>query len=265
MTKYFWILFLIPLFSTTEKIEYYNYCEALKNKKAFIFSWANFDNNQKLNSPHIDSDSTKKILISKYGFEVHQYKDFSNEGFKATLATSLRYTPPETPIIIYLISRGKFNDLFQHGFLVTKDSRPNDEYFESFTNFTLIRKMLQNSSNKNILLITDIDFDLHINPFHSFDNRSDLKKFERKTDGLLDICRHEVNHKEIPWISSGSYSYGKDSDSTRHLSPFGEALITSLNSNIETAEKLYSTMKQSNDKVHYELLGGKDKYYFRLK
>lgn len=265
MKKYFLLLLIVPLLGSSGTIKYYDYCEALKNKKAFIFSWEEFNNYNKLNSTHLDSDSTKNILISKYNYDVYQFKDLTNKEFIDTLISSLENTSQEIPIIIYLIGRAEYDDLFMMGNLVTKDSDPSDQFKKSLTSFSLLRRIIQKSPNKNILFITDIDFDLHINPFHHHNQKADLNKYTRKTNNLIDTCYHEIDHKEVVWISSGNFKYGFDSDSVNQLSPFGKSLTSSLNSNMTTAEELYLSMKEINDKVHFELLGGKSKYYYRLK
>ncbi|HEY9871537.1 MAG TPA: caspase family protein, partial [Candidatus Obscuribacterales bacterium] len=109
-----------------------------------------------LTNPILDASAIAQELKSRYGFEVDpQY----NQGKEQITRTILKYQQkkysPNDQLLIFFAGHGDYDPTRKKGFLVTKDSQPDDILRSSFISFPDLSSDIISIPCKHILVVLD--------------------------------------------------------------------------------------------------------------
>ena len=182
-----------------------------------------------LTNPVHDVQTVGKELSENYGFEV----DYLLDPLKTELLTRLRdYARLEygdnDQLLVMIAGHGKFDELFQTGYLVTTESKKEDETNATYLPHSELREILDAIPCNHILLVIDACFG------GTFDRRLALGGSGRGEDdpelaSRSEFIQRKMKHRTRRYITSGGKEYVPDGRPGMH-SPFARRLLEALRS-----------------------------------
>jgi tetratricopeptide (TPR) repeat protein len=191
---------------------------------ALLFGTDEYDTWEKLNNPVNDASSVADELKTSYGFETELIKNAKKEQFLVKLREYARKTyEPNDQLFIFIAGHGNFDDVFNEGFVVTKDSKKDDESGASYLSHNELREKINNIKCKHIFLVMDVCFGGTFDPLvakrggqSEYDNISKQEFIARK-----------LRFKTRRFLTSGGKEYVSDGRPGMH-SPFARRLLEAL-------------------------------------
>ncbi len=191
---------------------------------ALIFAIGEYAEWPALVNPVPDANAIAGELRSRYGFET----DVVVNPTLPKILTRLRdYAGrtfgPDDQLFILFAGHGQFDDIFNEGYLVAKDSKLNDDVKTSYLSHSNLRTVINNIPNNHIFLAIDA----------CFGGTFDPKIASRGDDGGMsrqDFIALKMRYKTRRYVTSGGKEYVPDGTPGRH-SPFAARLIEALRSN----------------------------------
>jgi Caspase domain len=203
---------------------------AVKNRTdyALIIATDNYNEWSGLNNPIFDASTIAKELEENYGFKV----DFLKNPTKAETLRKIReYNAknylPDDQFFVFIAGHGKFDELIKDGFLVSKDSKRNDDTNESYIPFSTLSILLNNNPCRHVFLTMDAcfggTFDQAI--AKRGDDNDDDPIYSGKT--AAEFIEKKLKLKSRIYLTSGGKEYVSDGRANKH-SPFAYFLSESL-------------------------------------
>ena len=213
---------------------------------ALIIVTDDYDNFPKLTNPVNDGLTIAKELETRYGFKTEIIKNPTRAEVYAALRNySKKVFHDDDQLLIFIAGHGEFDNVFSEGYIVTKDSKMNDEVKESFISHSNLRTIINNIPCKHILLTMDVCFG---GTFDQFVASS------RGADVYTDVERDKFIQKKLQYttrkyLTSGGKEYVPDGRPGEH-SPFARKYLEALRSDggqdqILTFHELYSYIEKT--------------------
>jgi len=202
-----------------------------RNRKdyALMFATDEYDHWDNLNNPINDITTIASDLEEIYGFEVEVVK---NPTKRQVLQKLREYTTktylPKDQLLVMFAGHGHFDQLFNQGYLVCKDSKITDEERLSYVSYSNLRGIVDNIPSNHIFLAMDACYGGTFDPFI----RSSL---HRGGYGIYDELENEayierkLKLRTRKFLTSGGKEYVSDGKPGQH-SPFTRKLLEAIRS-----------------------------------
>ncbi len=178
-----------------------------------------------LKNPIYDITTIKQELEEHYGFET----DIVTNATTSKISTALRnYSKrkfgDQDQLFIFIAGHGLFDNVFQQGYLVGKESVLRDASHRAYISHSDLRTIINSINCKHIFLVMDVCFG---GAFERTNHRG-------RSDGPDELSKEEyillkMKHKTRQYLTSGGEDYVSDGRPGQH-SPFSRKFIEALRS-----------------------------------
>jgi tetratricopeptide (TPR) repeat protein len=193
-----------------------------KNRALFIAT-NEYETWTPLNNPIIDAEAIAKDLNEMYGFSPEVMKNPSKEEIILKLReyAQLKFEPNDQ-LFIFVAGHGQYDELFNEGYVVTKDSKFGDKTHSSEIAHSTLRTILNNIPCNHTFLIMDVcfggTFDEHLAA------RGELSNFDKDREEMIN---RKLRYTTRRYLTSGGKEYVLDGKAGQH-SPFARRLLEAL-------------------------------------
>lgn len=192
---------------------------------ALLFGTDEYDTWEKLNNPINDASAVADELKTSYGFETELIKNAKKEQFLVKLREYARKTyEPNDQLFIFIAGHGNFDDVFNEGFVVTKDSKKDDESGASYLSHNELREKINNIKCKHIFLVMDVCFGGTFDPLVA---KRGAGQTEYDNISKQEFIARKLRFKTRRFLTSGGKEYVSDGRPGMH-SPFARRLLEAL-------------------------------------
>lgn len=228
-----------------------------RNRKdyALMFATDEYEHWDNLNNPINDITTIATDLEEIYGFQVEVVK---NPTKRQVLQKLREYTTktylPKDQLLIMFAGHGHFDNLFNQGYLVCKDSKITDEERLSYVSYSNLRGIIDNIPSNHIFLAMDACYGGTFDPFI----RSSI---HRGGYGIYDELENEeyidrkLKLRTRKFLTSGGKEYVSDGKPGQH-SPFTRKLLEAIRSyggpdNILTLTEIKAYVEKINPEPRF--------------
>ena len=201
--------------------------EEARSDYALLIGTDDYDEWQDLTNPVFDTKTIADELKNNYGFQTETLINPS----KTQIITKLRdYAKksymPEDELFIFIAGHGLFDDVFQEGYVVCKDSKKNDEAKESYIQHSSLRTYVNNIPCNHIFITMDVCYG------GTFD-QAIAKSGSRGGDDMYsdvapaEFIKRKLQFKTRRYLTSGGKQYVPDGRPGAH-SPFARKFLEAL-------------------------------------
>ena len=176
----------------------------LANRKdhAILFATDNYDHWDNLQNPINDINTIAMDLKAIYGFEV---ETVTNPSKREVLQKLREYTKknfmPNDQLFIMFAGHGHYDQLFNQGYLVCRDSKISDEERVSYISHNNLRSIIDNIPNKHIFLTMDACFGGTFDPFIRSSAHRGLGVYDELDNG--EYINRKLKLKTRKFLTSG--------------------------------------------------------------
>jgi len=222
---------------------------------ALMFATDEYEHWDNLNNPINDITTIATDLEEIYGFEVEVVK---NPTKRQVLQKLREYTTktylPKDQLLVMFAGHGHFDNLFNQGYLVCKDSKITDEERLSYVSYSNLRGIIDNIPSNHIFLAMDACYGGTFDPFI----RSSI---HRGGYGIYDELENEeyidrkLKLRTRKFLTSGGKEYVSDGKPGQH-SPFTRKLLEAIRSyggpdNILTLTEIKAYVEKINPEPRF--------------
>ncbi len=226
---------------------------------ALLFATDSYDHWDNLQNPINDATTIGTDLEAIYGFEVEIVK---NPTKREVLQKLREYTKksfmPNDQLFIMFAGHGHFDQLFNQGYLVCRDSKITDEERLSYISHNNLRGIIDNIPNKHIFLAMDACFGGTFDPFI---RSSTMRGSEGIYDELeqYEYINRKLKLKTRKFLTSGGKEYVSDGRPGQH-SPFVRKMLEAIrsyggNDNVLTLSEIKSFVEKINPEPRFGEFG----------
>lgn len=226
---------------------------------ALLFATDDYDHWENLQNPVNDVSTIATDLEAIYGFDVEIVK---NPTKREVLQKLREYTKksflPNDELFIMFAGHGHFDQLFNQGYLVCKDSKITDEERLSYISHNNLRGIIDNIPNKHIFLAMDACFGGTFDPFIRSSTHRGLDNLYDELEQYEYINR-KLKLKTRKFLTSGGKEYVSDGRPGQH-SPFTRKLLEAIRSyggddNVLTLSEIKSYIEKINPEPRFGEFG----------
>lgn len=194
---------------------------------ALLFATDEYDSWDNLQNPIRDVTTIGNELKEIYGFEIEILKNPTKLEMMQKLREYARKTYlPDDQLFIMFAGHGYFDQLFNQGYLVCRDSKITDEERLSYLSHNSLRSIIDNIPNKHIFLTIDACFGGTFDPYIS----SSAHRGGMYDDlGNAEYISRKLKLKTRKFLTSGGMEYVSDGRPGQH-SPFTRKLLEAIRS-----------------------------------
>lgn len=203
------------------------------NKKrkdyALLFATDDYDYWDNLQNPINDVSTISTDLQAIYGFEIEVVKNPTKREVMQKLREYMKKSyMPNDQLFVMFAGHGHFDQLFNQGYLVCKDSKITDEERLSYISHNNLRSIIDNIPNKHILLTMDACFGGTFDPFiRSSGHRGNGGMYDELEQS--EYISRKLKLKTRKFLTSGGKEYVSDGRPGQH-SPFTRKLLEAIRS-----------------------------------
>jgi len=203
----------------------------------------------KLSNPIFDGTTIKEVLEKNYGFKVEMVKNPTrSEVYTILRQYSKMQFSDDDQLFIFIAGHGEFDDVFKEGYIVTKDSKLNDENKESYISHSNLRTIINNIPCNHILLTMDVCFGGTFIQEVAGDSRG-RQHFLNSGTNREKFIENKLKYNTRRFITSGAKEYVPDGRPGHH-SPFSRRFIEALHTNggedgVLTIGELYNSVENT--------------------
>ncbi|NIK72653.1 tetratricopeptide (TPR) repeat protein [Thermonema lapsum] len=196
---------------------------------ALLFATNQYEHWNDLVNPVPDAQAIAHTLRTLYGFEIDLVINPSKEQVLLKIKEYLlKEYQAEDELFIFFAGHGQYDELFGEGYLVTADSRTDDETKSSYLSYSSLRTYINNIPCRHILLMMDVCFGGTFDPAiaKTVQQRgiSELNAEEREA-----FIKEKLSVMTRKYITSGGKEYVSDGTPGKH-SPFVRRFLEALRS-----------------------------------
>lgn len=190
---------------------------------ALFFATDKYDNWDDLVNPIEDAHSLADILKQKYGFIVEVVENPSQDevGIKIREYTNRKFKPQDQ-LLIFFAGHGYFDDTFNEGYVVAKNSLRVDPAKNSYISHVRLRSLIDNIPSEHIFLIMDVCFGGTFDPIVAR-----ARNLEGVEAADVEFLVRKLSTKTRKYLTSGGKEYVSDGIPGKH-SPFTLKLLQAL-------------------------------------
>ncbi|HZY80148.1 MAG TPA: caspase family protein [Cyclobacteriaceae bacterium] len=203
---------------------------AARTDYALLIATNDYDEWSDLVNPLYDAEAIKKDLEELYGFKVELVRNPNKSTILSKLREySARNYLPDDQLFIFFAGHGKFDELIKDGYIVTKDSKRNDENSESYISFSDLRTRIDNNPCRHIFLSMDACFGGTFDQALAKRGEDDDDEARFNASMQQDLIKRKLQYKSRIYLTSGGKEYVSDGRPGRH-SPFATRFLEALRS-----------------------------------
>jgi hypothetical protein len=196
---------------------------------ALLFATDEYDYWDNLQNPVNDITTIATDLEAIYGFEVEIVK---NPTKREALQKLREYTKktylPNDQLFIMFAGHGHFDQLFNQGYLVCKDSKITDEEKLSYISHNNLRSIIDNIPSKHIFMAIDACFGGTFDPYISSSaHRGGAGVYDELEN--IEYINRKLKLRTRKFLTSGGKEYVSDGRPGQH-SPFTRKLLEAIRS-----------------------------------
>jgi hypothetical protein len=192
---------------------------------ALIFATDKYDNWKALVNPIFDGRTIANDLQKVYGFNTEVVENANQAQVMDKLREYAEKKYGELDqLFVFFAGHGFYDDTFKEGFVVTRESLPDDPGKSSYLRHSVLRSTINNNPCQHIFLVMDVCFG------GSFDETVQTRAMDDdtyKAPSQSEIIMRKLKFKTRRYITSGGKEYVSDGIAGRH-SPFAAKFIESL-------------------------------------
>ena len=225
---------------------------------ALIIATNNYKDWGDLTNPVNDAKAIATELSENYGFKVETLFDAT----KTQIVTKIREYAKKNyntddQLFIFIAGHGQFDEIGKDGYIVAKDSKLNDDTYDSYVPFSVLRTTIDNNPAKHIFLTMDV----------CFGGTFDQAIAKRGADGdamYTDIPQAEYISKKLKfktriYMTSGGKQYVPDGRPGKH-SPFASKFLEALRGyggtyRVLTASKIWLSVETAKPEPRFGTFG----------
>lgn len=225
---------------------------------ALIIATNDYNDWSDLTNPVNDAKAIATELEDNYGFKVERLFNAS----KSEIITKVREYArknygTDDQLFIFIAGHGQFDEIGKDGYIVAKDSKMNDETFETYVPFSVLRTTIDNNPSKHIFLTMDVCFG------GTFD-QAIAKRGDDRDQMYSDIPQNEYISKKLKfktrmYMTSGGKQYVPDGRPGKH-SPFASKFLEALRGyggayRVLTASKIWMVVETAKPEPKFGAFG----------
>ncbi len=193
---------------------------------ALIFATDKYDNWSSLVNPIYDSRTIANDLQTNYGFQTDVVENPTQEQvfIKLREYAERKYNALDQ-LFIFFAGHGFYDDTFKEGFIVTKESLPNDPSRTTYVRHSSLRSSINNNPCDHIFLVMDVCFG------GTFDENTASRSLDEAygEPSQSELITRKLQFKTRKYLTSGGKEYVSDGVAGKH-SPFAKQFIEALDS-----------------------------------
>lgn len=196
-----------------------------RNDYALIFVTDKYDNWPSLVNPVYDGRTIGQELSANYGFKAEVIENATqSEILKKLREYAEKKYKPLDELFVFFAGHGYYDETFGEGFVVTRESRSNDEGRTSYLSHNRLRSIVNNIPCEHIFLAMDVCFG---GTFDASLASSRGAEEPYKEQGQAEFITRKLTYKTRKYLTSGGKEYVSDGVAGQH-SPFAKALLAAL-------------------------------------
>ncbi len=226
---------------------------------ALIIATDQYNEWSKLSNPVFDATSIAQELQQNYGFKVELVKNPTKaETLRKIREYNAKNYLSEDQFFIFIAGHGKFDELIKDGFLVSKDSRKNDDTNESYIPFSTLSILLNNNPCRHVFLTMDACFGGTFDQAIAKRGDDDMDPvYSGKT--AAEYIEKKLKFKSRIYLTSGGKEYVSDGRANKH-SPFAYFFIESLRGyggkmKVLTSNEIRANVERMKSEPRYGFFG----------
>lgn len=200
--------------------------DSTRRNFALLFASENYTDFSALVNPINDAKTVAAELNKYYGYQTELVENATQEQVinKIREYATLTYGEYDN-LFIFFAGHGLYDDVFKEGYIVTNDSKKNDQSRSSYISHSNLRTMINNIPCKHVFLTMDVCFGGTFDPLIAMsgsragDEYSEISKEK--------FIERKLKYKTRKYITSGGKEYVPDGRSGEH-SPFARKFIEAL-------------------------------------
>jgi uncharacterized caspase-like protein len=226
---------------------------------ALIIATNDYNEWDDLVNPVFDAGKIADELEQNYGYKVERVFDKTKQEVMTKIREYARRNyGPDDQLFVFVGGHGQFDDIGKDGYIVCKDSRLNDDTYDSYIAFSVLRTTLDNNPAKHIFLTMDVCFG------GTFD-QAIAKRGQDGGDAMYtDIPQAEYISKKLKfktrlYMTSGGKQYVPDGRPGKH-SPFASKFLEALRSyggsyRVLTSAKIWMSVETAKPEPKFGIFG----------
>ena len=210
---------------------------------ALLIATDKYDQWSDLVNPIFDSETIAQELEQVYGFQTEILLNPTQDEVLVKLKEyAAKKYRPQDQLFIFVAGHGQYDEGFQEGYLVTKNSLRNDDAKTSYIAHSILRNVVNNIPCEHILLTMDVCFSGTFDPVIAR-RGDDLYENVETSEMLVRL----LSKKTRKYLTSGGKEYVSDGIPGQH-SPFARKFLEVLKGRggadkIITMPEIYATMQ----------------------
>jgi uncharacterized caspase-like protein len=225
---------------------------------ALIIATNDYNDWSDLINPVNDAKAIATELGENYGFKVETLFNAT----KSQVVTKIREYAKrnygtDDQLFIFIAGHGQFDEIGKDGYIVAKDSRLNDDTYDTYVPFSVLRTTIDNNPSKHIFLTMDVCFG------GTFD-QAIAKRGDDRDQMYTDIPQNEYINKKLKfktriYMTSGGKQYVPDGRPGKH-SPFASKFLEALRGyggtyRVLTASKIWLSVETAKPEPRFGAFG----------
>lgn len=213
---------------------------------ALIIATNDYDEWSDLTNPVFDATAIADELEQNYGFKVERiFNKTKSEVVTKIREYAKRNYGTDDQLFIFIAGHGQFDEIGKDGYVVCKDSKTNDDTYDSYLPFSVLRTTIDNNPAKHVFLTMDVCFG------GTFD-QAIAKRGDDRDQMYADIPQAEYISKKLKfktrlYMTSGGKQYVPDGRAGKH-SPFASKFLEALRGyggsyRVLTANKIWMSVE----------------------
>jgi len=225
---------------------------------ALIIATNDYKDWSDLTNPVQDAKAIATELSENYGFKVEAlYNASKNEIVTKIREYARKNYNTDDQLFIFIAGHGQFDDIGKDGYIVAKDSKLNDDTYDTYIPFSVLRTTIDNNPAKHVFLTMDV----------CFGGTFDQAIAKRGGDGdamYTDIPQAEYINKKLKfktriYMTSGGKQYVPDGRPGKH-SPFASKFLEALRGyggtyRVLTASKIWLSVETAKPEPKFGAFG----------
>lgn len=192
---------------------------------ALVFATDKYDNWKNLVNPIYDGRTIANDLQQIYGFKTEVVENATQSQVLDKLREYAEMKFGEMDqLFVFFAGHGFYDDTFKEGFIVTKESLPDDPGRNSYLRHSVIRSIVNNNPCQHIFIVMDVCFG------GTFDENASARAMEEdsyREPSQSEIITRKLKYKTRKYLTSGGKEYVSDGIAGKH-SPFANQFIAAL-------------------------------------
>lgn len=225
---------------------------------ALIIATNDYNDWTDLTNPVNDAKSIAAELEENYGFKVERlFNPTKSEMITKIREYARKNYGADDQLFIFIAGHGQFDEIGKDGYIVAKDSRLNDDTYDTYVPFSVLRTTIDNNPAKHIFLTMDVCFG------GTFD-QAIAKRGDDRDQMYTDIPQNEYISKKLKfktrmYMTSGGKQYVPDGRPGKH-SPFASKFLEALRGyggayRVLTASKIWLSVETAKPEPKFGTFG----------